>query len=319
MIDDALKVAENWRTLMASNLAGWIVVDKPSGMSSAAVVSVCRRILARFLGCSARSLSVGHTGTLDPMATGVLVLAVGQATKLASWVVEKQKSYRGTVRFGASTDSDDADGLVVASTDAVPGRELAELALRAFAGGYDQVPPSVSAIHVDGRRAYARVRDGEALVLPARSVRIDRLDWVSWDSARAEGVLEVDCGPGTYIRSLARDLGVATGSLAYLVGLRRLRVGKFLETMSISLDIFENMVYNAPQSSWILPLSYPLDDIPVVELSAIQVVHLLHGRAIGSVPSMDGVVCRCEYGGSLVALARDDRAGWLHPFRVFKP
>ena len=200
--------------------SGLVVVDKPAGITSHDVVARVRRL--------AGTRKVGHAGTLDPMATGVLVVGVDRATRLLGHLTLTDKSYAATVRLGVSTTTDDAEGEVVEShpTDALT-EDPVRKALAAFTGEIDQVPSAVSAIKVDGKRAYARVRDGEQVDLPARRVTVHRLEVVSIDLDAATVAIEVDCSSGTYIRAIARDLGTALGVGGHLTALRRTAVGPF--------------------------------------------------------------------------------------------
>jgi tRNA pseudouridine55 synthase len=214
------------------NLDGLIVVDKPGGMTSHDVVARVRRL--------ARTRRVGHGGTLDPMATGVLVVGVGRATRLLTYVIGARKSYTATVRLGQSTVTDDAEGEVTAATDAGHLDDTRiRAALAALTGEIDQVPSAVSAIKVDGQRAYKRVRDGENVTLPARRVTVFRLD-VPAVRRQAPGVVDVDvdvtCSSGTYIRAIARDAGAALGVGGHLTALRRTAVGELTLAEAVTLD-----------------------------------------------------------------------------------
>src|SRR5215469_15893676 len=195
---------------------GWLVLDKPVGLSSAAAVTAVRRLF--------NAAKAGHGGTLDPLASGVLPIALGEATKTVGFAMAGTKTYRFTVRWGERRTTDDAEGTVMATSAARPAAAEIEAALQRFIGEIEQVPPDFSAIKVEGRRAYARARAGETLALAPRRVRIDRLsllDRPDADHARLETV----CGKGTYIRSLARDLAAALGTLGYVADLRRVAVG----------------------------------------------------------------------------------------------
>jgi tRNA pseudouridine55 synthase len=215
--------------------AGLVVVDKPAGVTSHDVVGRCRRIFG--------TRKVGHAGTLDPMATGVLVIGVGRATRLLTYVIGAGKSYTATVRLGQATVTDDAEGDVIATT---PAGQLTDEAVRAafaaLAGEVDQVPSAVSAIKIDGRRAYKRVRAGEQVVLAARRVTVSKLDILA--VRRTPGFVDVDvdisCSSGTYVRAIARDLGVALGVGGHLTALRRTAVGGYPLAEAVTLDELES-------------------------------------------------------------------------------
>ena len=206
---------------------GFLVVDKPRGISS-------REAVNRVQAALPKDVRVGHTGTLDPLATGVLVLALGQATRLTDYVQGQTKEYRAGVRFGATSATDDAEGPLTETGAAPPTREQLERALAGFAGTVEQTPPTFSAAHVDGQRAYRMARKGKAFELKPKMIRIDGIDLVSYQSPNAE--MEVRCGKGTYIRSIARDLGRVLGCGAYLSSLRRTRVGPFHESQALPID-----------------------------------------------------------------------------------
>jgi len=294
---------------------GWLVIDKPSGMTSTDVVNRVRRLL------DARK--VGHGGTLDPLATGLLPLAFGEATKTVAWVMEGDKTYRFTVRWGEATESDDAEGAVVERRDARPSREEIEAALPRFVGLIEQVPPIYSAIKVEGQRAYDLARDGEAVELKARRVRIDRFELVDLPDAD-HGVFEVDSGKGAYMRSLARDLGAALGCLGHIAQLRRLAVGPFTEADAISLDSLGQGEHCAAAAELVLPVETALDDIPALALTETEAGRMRSGQAISLLSRSQAervrdlepgdIVCAMT-GGKLVAIARFE-AGELRPVRV---
>src|SRR5262245_19612222 len=209
---------------------GWLVLDKPAGMTSTQAVATVRRLH------DARQ--AGHAGTLDPLATGVLPIALGEATKTMPYAVDGTKHYRFTVRWGAGTDTDDAEGRIVASSDARPARAAIEALLPRFTGDILQTPPAFSAIKVDGARAYDLAREGETVELEPRTVRIDHLMLLE-APAPDTAVLEARCGKGTYVRALARDMGRALGCLGHLVALRRTLVAPFAEAQAVSLETLE--------------------------------------------------------------------------------
>jgi len=297
------------------NVNGWLVIDKPSGMTSTDVVNRVRRLL------DARK--VGHGGTLDPLATGLLPLAFGEATKTVAWVMEGDKTYRFTVRWGEATDSDDAEGEVIARSDRRPTRDEIEAVLPRFIGEIDQTPPIFSAIKVDGQRAYDLARDGEEVELKSRKVRIDAFDLVAMPDPD-HAVFEVGSGKGAYMRSLARDLGEALGCLGHIAQLRRLAVGPFTEEDAISLDSLQEGEHCAAAVEQVLPVETALDDIPALALTEPEAVRMRSGQAISLLSRSQAervrdlepgdTVCAMS-GGKLVAIARFE-AGELRPVRV---
>jgi len=294
---------------------GWLVVDKPSGMTSTDVVNRVRRLL------DARK--VGHGGTLDPLATGLLPLAFGEATKTVAWVMEGDKTYRFTVRWGEATETDDSEGAVVARSDARPDRAAIEAALPRFVGVIQQVPPIYSAIKVAGQRAYDLAREGEDIQLDARPVRIDRFELVEMLDAD-HAVFEVGSGKGAYMRSLARDLGEALGCLGHIAQLRRLAVGPFTEADAISLDSLGQAEHCAAAAELVLPVETALDDIPALALTEAEAGRMRSGQAISLLSRSQAervrdlepgdIVCAMT-GDKLVAIARFE-AGELRPVRV---
>lgn len=274
---------------------GIVVVDKPAGMTSHDVVGRCRRIFA--------TRRVGHAGTLDPMATGVLVIGVERATKILGLLTATAKSYTATIRLGQRTSTDDAEGELVRSVPAghLTG-EAIESAVAGLRGDIQQVPSTVSAIKVDGKRAYRLAREGQAVELEARPVRIDRFE-VCDIRAGADVVdldVEVDCSSGTYIRALARDLGAALGVGGHLTALRRTRVGRFGLDQAYPLD----ELAQRPR------LSYGLDEaclliFPRRDLSAEQAEATANGRSLAPA-GIDGVYAACDPDGRVMALLRDE-------------
>ncbi|MFG2102394.1 tRNA pseudouridine(55) synthase TruB [Micromonospora echinaurantiaca] len=280
---------------------GLIVVDKPGGMTSHDVVARIRRL--------ARTRRVGHGGTLDPMATGVLVIGVGRATRLLTYVIGAGKGYTGTIRLGQATVTDDAEGDVIATTPA--GRvtdDAIRAALTALTGEIDQVPSAVSAIKIDGQRAYKRVREGESVELPARRVTISRLDVLA--IRRADDVVDVDvavdCSSGTYIRAIARDAGLALGVGGHLTALRRTAVGGFTLAEAATLDELEQ---RAPEVVN-LPLAAAADRFfPRRDASADEAKVLSHGGPLDPA-GIAGPYAVFDPAGALIAIVseRDGRA-----------
>ena len=274
---------------------GLVVVDKPSGMTSHDVVSRCRRIFA--------TRKVGHAGTLDPMATGVLVIGIERATKILGLLMTATKSYSATIRLGQTTTTDDADGDLVSTTpaDAVTEGQVHD-AIAALRGEIRQVPSAVSAVKVGGKRAYRLAREGHMVELVARTVRIDRFDVLA--VRRQHGVVdvdvEVDCSSGTYIRALARDAGAALGVGGHLTALRRTCVGGFGLEQARTLD----ELAADPQ------LSYSVDEaclltFPRRDLNAVEAVAASHGRALEAA-GIDGLYAAKDPDGRVIALLRDE-------------
>ncbi len=295
---------------------GVVVVDKPAGWTSHDVVARMRRL--------ASTKKVGHAGTLDPMATGVLVVGIGKATRLLTYLSGSDKAYAATVRLGASTLTDDAEGELLAVTDAsAVTRQQVEAGVAALTGDILQVPATVSAIKVAGERAYARVRAGEEVALVARPVTVSRFDVLATRPADLDGtsVLDVDvevvCSSGTYVRALARDLGAVLGVGGHLIALRRTRVGGFGLDAARTLEALADEPGDRP-----LPV-LPLADaaratFPVRELSGDETVALGYGKAIGGVAEATGTTAAIAPDGTLVALL-EPRDGVLRPVVVFAP
>ena len=294
---------------------GWIIIDKPGGLSSNAVVGRVRRLTG--------AAKVGHAGTLDPMATGVLPMALGEATKIVSYLMDGAKAYRFTVRWGEQRDTDDAEGEVVATSDARPAKEQILVVLGNFIGDIEQVPPVFSAIKIEGKRAYALARADQAPEMKPRTIHIEDLKLLSVvDADHAE--FEAVSGKGAYMRSLARDLGTALGTVGHIAKLRRIAVGPFDEKQAISLDKLESLRHSAPLSEHLLPVETVLDDIPALALTETEARKLNQGQAIPVLPVASrsplknigqGDVVRVMAEGRLVALAKIN-GGEIRPFRV---
>jgi tRNA pseudouridine55 synthase len=293
-------------------LHGILVLDKPGGITSRDAVNRAQRWLPR-------GTRVGHTGTLDPLATGVLVLCLGSATRLTEYVQDMGKTYRTRLLLGARSDTDDADGTVTPAEGArSPTRAEVEEALRGFVGEIEQVPPAYSAAKVTGRRAYDLARGGQEVELAPRRVRVHGIDLLGYAYPHLE--LEVRCGKGTYIRSLARDLGERLGCGALVAVLRRTRVGPFDEAAAVSLD-----VDRATALARLLPVAAAVAELPRVEVSAGQVRRLRQGqglplREVGLPPTAGGEAAVFTREGELVAVVGIDPAkGLLRPSKVLTP
>lgn len=294
-------------------VSGWVVVDKPLGPTSSDVVNKVRRAF--------NAQKAGHAGTLDPLATGVLPIALGEATKTVPFVIDATKGYRFTIRFGEQTATDDAEGEVVGRSPVRPSDAEIEAMLPRFQGPIEQVPPAFSAIKVDGERAYARARAGEVVEMKPRPVTIHEIRLVSRpDPDHAE--LEILCSKGTYVRSLARDLALALGSLGHVSALRRTRHGPFREAAAIPLDKLLALGHIAPApglGAHLLPLETALDDIPAQAVSAEDAARLRKGQGVllrgRDAPILSGSVL-ATHRGNPVALTEYGQ-GELRPVRVF--
>ena len=285
---------------------GWLVVDKPAGVTSSAVVGRVRWAM------DARK--AGHAGTLDPDATGVLAVALGEATKTVPYVTDATKCYRFRVAWGAETTSDDAAGAVTRTATARPDAAAVASALAAFRGDIEQIPPQVSAVKVDGARAYDRARAGEAMDLAARPLRVERLDLVGADPHGAE--LEMVCGKGGYVRSVARDLGRALGCLGHAAWLRRLWSGPFHAEDALRWDEVERLARDPALDARLLPLEMALAGLPALPCDAAAATRLRHGNPcpVGA-GTEDGAEAWAALDGCAVAIGRY-QDGLLHPSRV---
>jgi len=295
---------------------GWLVIDKPLEMSSNYVVGKVRWLT--------KAQKVGHGGTLDPLATGILPLAFGEATKTVSYVMDGSKTYRFTVCWGESRNTDDAEGTVVETSDKRPTAEEIKAILPEFMGAIEQIPPIFSALKIDGQRAYKLAREDVDIKMTARTVQIDRLELVECiDSNHA--TFEVDCGKGTYVRSLGRDFGAKLGCFGYISALRRTKVGPFDEKCAISLDSLEQIVHSDALLNSLLAIETVLDDIPALALVEEEAHKIRQGNALDVVVmadrldftdmTSDQVIC-LMFEGKIVALSRMVE-GQVRPFRVF--
>jgi len=297
------------------DIHGWVVLDKPIGMTSTHAVSVIKRLFA--------AKRAGHAGTLDPLASGCLPIALGDATKTVPFVIDGRKIYHFTVRWGEERDTDDAEGRVVASSNARPTPEAITAVLPRFIGAIEQVPPRFSAIKIEGERAYDIARDGEEFELKPRVVNIDRLALVETTDPDCT-CFEAECGKGTYVRALARDLGRTLGCYGHVSALRRMAVGPFAEPDMISLERVEALCHRAAAGEGsladaLLPVATALDDIPALAVSRADATRLRGGQAVlmhgRDAPVVRGTVYVTASGG-LIALAEVDR-GEIVPKRVF--
>lgn len=298
-------------------LHGWIVLDKPVGLGSTTAVSAVKRILRQ---AGEPKIKVGHGGTLDPLASGVLPIALGEATKLAGRMLNATKAYDFTIKFGEETDTLDAEGDIVATSDVRPTREQVEAILPRFTGDIEQLPPLYSALKIGGKAAYARARAGETVPLRPRRVTIISLSTrhprESGDPAEQEKLgsrlrgndemvdeitLSATVSKGTYIRSLARDIAHALGTVGHVAYLRRTRAGPFSLESAISLDFLEEAAKARALTRTVLPLDAALDDIPALPVTPDQARLLRHGQRLAGFPAMPGF-CMATLEGTPVAL-----------------
>ena len=295
-------------------LDGWLVIDKPTGVTSTAVVSILKRAF--------NAQKVGHGGTLDPLATGLLPIAMGAATKTVPYIMDGTKRYHFTLKLGEARDSDDADGNVTAVSDVRPTDEQLQEAAAALTGDIMQVPPVFSALKVAGERAYDMARDGRPPDLPPRPARVDRFVLIDRPDAD-HAVFEVESGKGVYMRSLARDVALACGTVGHIAVLRRLRVGPFTEADAISLDKITESAEEGPASPELLrPVSTALADIPALALMPDEAALIRHGQALGLMDFMGRIpetgsddVVRMMDGEAVLGLGRLEE-GWLKPVRL---
>lgn len=301
------------RRKKGSPVHGWLILDKPHGATSTQALGAVKRLYD--------AQKAGHAGTLDPLATGILPIAFGEATKTVSFAVDGEKAYRFTVRWGAETNTDDAEGEVTATSDRRPTRAEIEALLGEFIGEISQTPPSFSAIKVDGNRAYDLARDGEVVELEPRIVVIDDLRLVDMPD-ESTATFDAECGKGTYVRAIARDMGRALGCRGHVIQLRRTRVGPFGEDDAVTLD--ELRTAAAPENGgdmgqFLLPVEAALHDVPEIAVSQQDAANLAMGRSVlirgRDAPILSGpMFATCK--GRIVALGEVEK-GALHPTRVF--
>ncbi|SFK45945.1 tRNA pseudouridine(55) synthase TruB [Methylorubrum salsuginis] len=286
-----------------NDVSGWVVLDKGVGITSTQAVAIVKRLF--------NAKKAGHAGTLDPLASGILPIALGEATKTVPFVMDGRKAYRFEVSWGVETDTDDAEGKPVATSDERPTREAVEAALPNFVGEIEQVPPRFSAIKIQGERAYDLARDGEVVELVARRVQIDHLSVIEHSGDRT--VIAAECGKGTYVRALARDLGRLLGCHGHVSALRRTRVGPFEEANACSVEALEEST-----EAQLKPVETALDEVPAVAVSRDMGLRLMRGQPVilrGQDAPMEGkAYATC--GGVLVAVGDVER-GELVPHRVF--
>ena len=292
---------------------GWLVIDKAPDMTSTQVVAEVKRLT--------EAQKVGHGGTLDPLATGVLPIAMGEATKTVAYVMDAPKAYAFTLRFGEARDTDDAAGEVVAVSDLRPSDDEIRAALPSFIGLIQQVPPQYAAVKVQGERAYDIARRGETVELAAREIRIDRLDLVERPDLD-HAVFRMSCGKGAYVRAVARDLGRVLGCHAHVSALRRTEVGGFNTGNAITLDGLARIVEDDSLPQVLVPMTTALAGIPALAVTEPQALRLRSGQSVRMTPALVGeeageaATVRAMRAGELIALARLEGME-LSPVRVF--
>lgn len=270
---------------------GWIILDKPLGLGSTQAVAAVKRNL-REAGYG-KKVKVGHGGTLDPLATGILPVALGEATKLTGRMLDASKIYEFSVRFGEETDTLDLEGKVIATSDVRPAKEAVEAVLARFTGPIEQVPPTYSALKIDGERAYDLARAGVEVEMKSRAVTVFDLAMARFDEEDG-ATFVAHVSKGTYIRSLARDIARALGTCGTVTMLRRTRAGPFDLSHAISLDKLNEFGKGAPLEQILLPLEAGLDDIPAIDLTPEQARAVRQGRVLTGMPQEDGLYCAFE-------------------------
>jgi tRNA pseudouridine55 synthase len=300
------------RKRKGNKVDGWLVVDKDLGISSAKIVGAVKRIY--------NAQKVGHGGTLDPLASGILPIGLGEATKTMPFIVDATKEYAFTVDWGSATDSDDKEGAVIHSGGRLPAETEVRGVLARFTGTIQQVPPAYSAIKVDGQRAYKLARDGETVELKPRSVEIHALSIISHNSDNQSTRFEMTCGKGTYVRSLGRDIALALGTYGHISALRRLRVGPFALDGAISLEKLNELGHSARAVEALLPLTTALDDIPAVAVTETEAQDIKYGRSIIlQIAKRGTIVLMADALPLAIATAEEGEDGniTVRPLRVF--
>jgi tRNA pseudouridine55 synthase len=312
------------RRKKGDDVSGWVILDKPDDMTSTHAVSAVRRIF--------NAQKAGHSGTLDPLASGVLPIALGEATKTVPWLMEAEKIYLFTIKWGSSTDTQDREGKSISTSDARPNAEAIRAALAAFIGVIEQVPPQFSAVKVEGERAYDLARSGEAVELQPRQVTVYEAELAGTEGDDLAH-FRVRSGKGFYIRALVRDLAAKLGAEGHVWRLRRTAVGPFTEAESVTLDALEDLRHKGAASERLKPVETALDDIPALAINGEDAFKLRQGRPIVLLPHVmealkpnfrDRTIAGQDASRAVVALFQgkavalgDVRAGQFKPTRVF--
>lgn len=297
------------RTRKGRDISGWLIVDKPAGLTSTSVVNKVKWALG--------AKKAGHAGTLDPEATGVLAIALGEATKTVPYITDALKAYEFSVRLGQSTNTDDAEGEVLASSDARPDDADIKAVLGKFVGDIMQVPPKFSAVKIDGQRAYKLARDGEDVEIQARPLWVEEL--VMTDRPNADHVtLEMTCGKGGYVRSIARDLGAELGCFGHVQWLRRIWSGPFEAENGITVETIDALAKSPELDNHLLPLELGLSDLPELRCTPEAAAKMRNGNPAMVIASNVeyGDECWASLDGKAVAVGVY-KSGELHPSRVF--
>lgn len=303
-----MNMNDNSNLELQNAISGVLVIDKPIGLTSHDVVQIVRK------GTNIRR--AGHTGTLDPRASGVLVILIGPAVRLSEFVSASDKRYQAVIRLGQTTDTYDADGHVTSTSPVDITEEQFENALKQFIGEIEQVPPPYSAVKVKGRKAYEMAREGEEVNLQPRKIQVYNLDLLEW--APPEAVIDVYCSSGTYVRSLAHDMGEALGCGAHLVGLRRTKSGRFTLRDAVPLRKLRETFDNGTWYQFLIPAAEALSDWPAIELSQTQVEDVRHGHRIPADPEKGKMARGISEQGELVALLElDTTTNEWQPKKVF--
>lgn len=299
-------------------LHGWLNLDKPQGITSTQAIGRVRRIL--------NAQKLGHAGTLDPLATGILPIALGEATKTIQFAQDRDKVYSFTVQWGAATNTDDSEGTIIKTSDKRPAEADILALLPRFIGDIEQTPPQFSAIKIDGERAYDLAREGQVVEIKSRPVTVYDLHMTAFEGDSA--TFELHCGKGTYVRSIARDLGDLLGCYGHVTVLRRLAVGGFNVENSITLDLFEKMMVNSAPDQVLLPVETVLDDIPALAMTAEEISRIRQGQTLKflSRPDFDRLSVAGIHESTDLVLAIGDNKPIallskegiaLHPVKVF--
>ncbi len=317
------------RRKKGEDVSGWVVLDKPEDVTSTDAVAIVRRLF--------NANKAGHAGTLDPLASGILPIALGEATKTVPWLMESDKAYRFSIAWGTSTDTQDREGKIVAQSAFRPEPAAVAEALAGFVGAIEQTPPTFSAVKVDGERAYDLARAGEAVTLKPRPVLVHEAALETGPAGEEAGrdlsFIRVRCGKGFYIRALVRDLAAKLGAEGHVAALRRVAVGQFSEAQAIGLDALKDLVHNAQASERLRPVETALADIPALAVNEDDAFKLKQGRPIVLLPHVveslrtqfrPRTIAGADasraavalFSGKAVALG-DVRAGKFKPTRVF--